>query len=831
MGRLHTVTLSAVAVLAAVASASGQGTLTGTKAVSSGDPQVPGLLRTYCYNCHGEKKSKGQVRLDTLATADAKVRRDVLTKLEEQMHFAEMPPDDEKQPTPAERKLLMDWVRGELVKVNAPSIEDKLRYPDYGNAVDHAKLFSGEIKDKPFTPARRWLVSPQIFMGRVIDIFRPKGAPHDKYLRWPVSFYGVSNPFVLPDRAGIRDYAIEPLDGGHLLAMLSNAQWISQKQIREARVRKGDFKADYFENKADRFTAPTPPAFEKIILNAGQPEDDALVAAIQAQFALALRRPPTDAEQAKYLALTHSAIGLAGNTEGLRQMLVAVLLESEFLYRLEFGTGAPDAAGRKMLSPHEGSFAISYALGDWSPDPALAKAAAEGRLNTKEDYRREVLRLLADENYFKGQIDPAVNNSDVVSHPKIIRFFREFFGYPNAVKIFKDKNRSGGYYDNPGRGSSATPGNLIREADRIVDLHVRQDKKVFENLLTTDEFFLYHNLDNAKGAQIIADWKALYETLKDTDWRTNPEKVYAEHEELLKKHKIENGKTGRGAHSNNLIRVMEHFSYTFGKGNTPFTTFPWAHGNHFRYSQSYSLPATPGTGGKYGGDDNLDYQAVQPFKVANRKGLLTHPAWLIAQSSNFHTDPIRRGRWIQEKLLAGRVPDVPITVDAKVPENPHMTFRERVESVTGPTQEACWKCHQHMNPLGYPFEFYDDFGRFRKDEPLESPENIIAKTKRDEPETYKTKPVHTDGNLRGTGDAKLDGPVNDALELIDRLGKSERVRQSIIRHAFRFYMGRNELLSDSQTLIAADKAYLESGGSFKAVIVSLLTSDSFLYRK
>jgi hypothetical protein len=32
-------------------------------------------------------------------------------------------------------------------------------------------------------------------------------------------------------------------------------------------------------------------------------------------------------------------------------------------------------------------------------------------------------------------------------------------------------------------------------------------------------------------------------------------------------------------------------------------------------------------------------------------------------------------------------------------------------------------------------------------------------------------------------------------------------------------------------LIAADKAYLESGGSFKVLLTSLLTSDSFLYRK
>ena len=44
-------------------------------------------------------------------------------------------------------------------------------------------------------------------------------------------------------------------------------------------------------------------------------------------------------------------------------------------------------------------------------------------------------------------------------------------------------------------------------------------------------------------------------------------------------------------------------------------------------------------------------------------------------------------------------------------------------------------------------------------------------------------------------------------------------------------MGRNEMLSDSQTLIEAEKAYLQNGGSFKALVVSLLSSDSFLYRR
>ena len=85
--------------------------------------------------------------------------------------------------------------------------------------------------------------------------------------------------------------------------------------------------------------------------------------------------------------------------------------------------------------------------------------------------------------------------------------------------------------------------------------------------------------------------------------------------------------------------------------------------------------------------------------------------------------------------------------------------------------------------------------------------------------------------LDGTGEKSLDGEVSDALDLIDRLARSNRVRQSMIRHAFRYFLGRNERLTDSQTLLAADKAYRESDGSFNALIVSLLTSDSFLYRR
>ncbi|BCX46329.1 hypothetical protein HAHE_02370 [Haloferula helveola] len=796
------------------------------------------LLEDYCFTCHEDGTEKGDVRLDNLGELSLEARLDMLNRAHEQVFLSQMPPPDKKsQPTDEERAKLMAWISGELDAHGAGKLEEKLRYPAYGNAIDHDALFSGEVEEAAYTPARRWLVSPQIFNERVLDVFELEGRDRMRPL------YGVTNPFLLPDNSGVRYYDNGILDGGHLLVMLKNADWISAKQIRAARVKKGEIKADEFPDQKDRW-APrsTPEAFETVILKDGAPNDAELEAAIRKQFQLVLRRDPTTEELSEYLDLARSAVELGGNTEGLRQMLVTVVLDSEFLYRLEFGAGEEDGHGRKKLSPREAAFAISYAIGDRGPDAELTAAAAEGRLETREDYRREVARLLEDPEYYRGEVDSSLDGkhykSNETAHPKIIRFFREFFGYPASLRVFKDGARSEGKYSNPDRGTQGTPGWLTLEADRIVTWHVEKDRDVFKTLLTSDEFFVYHNMENEQGDQTISEWRSVYERLKDTPWRTEPQKVLDEHLEFLKTIKsmriVDNSKPGE------IVNYMLFFEEHFGKGITPFTRIPWSHGYYYHHAPFYSLPPTPSIW-RYGSwksskvpelesEDFWDYPTHQPFRIANRKGILTHPAWLIAHSTNFHADAIRRGRWIREKLLAGRVPDVPITVDAQVPEDPHRTFRQRVEDVTA--DSACWKCHQHMNPLGFAFEMYDDFGRYRLEEIMEHPDNLLEKGNgKTTFDVYKTAPIVTTGELDGTGDPALDGEVEDAFEMIDRLAESDRVRQSIIRHAFRFYMGRNEKLSDSRTLIDADKAYLESDGSFKAVILSLLTSDSFIYRK
>ena len=91
--------------------------------------------------------------------------------------------------------------------------------------------------------------------------------------------------------------------------------------------------------------------------------------------------------------------------------------------------------------------------------------------------------------------------------------------------------------------------------------------------------------------------------------------------------------------------------------------------------------------------------------------------------------------------------------------------------------------------------------------------------------------MDTTGAISLSVDQMLDRQVGNVREMMETLARSSLVRQSFVRHVFRYFMGRNEMLSDSNTLINMDRAYVESGGSFNELLVSLLTSDSFLYRK
>jgi mono/diheme cytochrome c family protein len=611
-----------------------------------------------------------------------------------------------------------------------------------------------------------------------------------------------------------------------------------EMKVIQASIRKHRNNGEHYAAIIDKCMAEWEQEFAQQQIQAGPPADELLSELVDQLSVQILERSPDAAEADEYLALSKSYVKKLGNLKGIQKLIQTFILSSEFAYRQEFGSGEADEHGRRMLSPRDSSYAIAYALTDQSPDAELVQAVESGRLKTKDDYKREVNRILkkrevyylvdpilADKNYQDNTTDTAIRK---------LRFFREFFGYPKALTIFKDEKRFGG--DRLGNATNR----LINEADRLVEHILENDQNVFEELLTTEKFYVYHDGDNERMQAASDRIKRIYEYFKEHDWQNFDYEELGKHKEFLREVKMRSinpDKLESGNRSGSGLRLfnksMTSITARLDKGQkeaAPFDMYR-GYGSDFmpgeNVSKFFNYPLT-----------NWDYATVQPAKVPNRKGFLTHPAWLIAHAQNTETDPVIRGKWIREKLLAGTIPDVPITVDAVIPEDHHKSLRDRLASAT--EVEYCWKCHKHMNPLGYAFEAYDDFGRFRLQESLESPENLVKKNPDEAPDrnhllelrdVYKTVPVDATGYLKDTGDDSLDGEIRDAIDLAERLGKSRRVRQSIIRHAFRYFMGRNENLSDSSTLIDAEQAYVDTNGSFDAVIVSLLTSDSFIYRK
>ena len=760
------------------------------------------FLKTYCIECHGADTQEGDLRFDTIGhdmTDDATARQwnDIFA----QIQFSEMPPSDADQPSATKRSQFLTQIDAELMRFGRGfALDDKMRLPQYGNYVDHQSLFDGSVKDMPYTPSRLWRQRPIIYDAIWSDAYgrAPRYSvkiggtgshliergPH-KGKRMANRYFNhakYANPFFefVHHASGFTDYATIMADQSSLEALMVNAETMAEilthgqnvrivTQVKNKGSRTGNNEAMFVggvTTSANEYRGRVPIIFRKIMNTEGAVARKDFDDALNVAFNLFLRRLPQPEVYDHYWDNVFQKNAELGNTMALQAVLIYVTLSPEFVYRMELGLGDQDAHGRRFLSPHELTHAINYAFHNdptfgideietvdvytknseapikkamSTPIPTWAARHSnlvlemrEGTLKTREDVERVVRKMLADSR--KTGVTNHNRTYLTTANPRILQFFREFFGYYKAVEVFKDVDKFAKIEGFKQFDKRSAP-RLEYDTDSLI-LHIlAEDKNVLYELLTTDKV-------------ISSYWKG-----------TNPA-------DQIKK---AGGKEAYAKTHDLASYNLDPFEMAYDKGEA-----------------GYVLHAPKD----------------------QRCGILTQPSWLVAHSGNFDNDPVRRGKWIREKLLAGVVLDIPVTVDAQIPDDEHKTLRERFSVVN---EAECWRCHKKMNPLGMPFEAFNHVGRWRA---LEM-----------------EKPVDTSGAISYTGDDSLDSDVQNVREMMEKLATSELVRQSFIRHVFRYWMGRNEMLSDSKTLMAMDKAYVDSEGSFRELLVSLLTSDSFLYRK
>lgn len=78
--------------------------------------QVLPILKEHCYKCHGEKKQKGKLRLDTLSPdlLKSRIAAETWHDVRDALNLGEMPPEEEPELSREKRQILVGWVNQEI---------------------------------------------------------------------------------------------------------------------------------------------------------------------------------------------------------------------------------------------------------------------------------------------------------------------------------------------------------------------------------------------------------------------------------------------------------------------------------------------------------------------------------------------------------------------------------------------------------------------------------------------------------------------------------------------------------------------------------------------
>lgn len=817
-----------------------------------------GFLDKHCLECHDDTTAEADLNLLDLGPVD-ETNAAVWKSVWAQVALGEMPPKKKEQPAVVERLRFSDWIVGEL----QTTMKDKGGFhahldPKKGNFVDHDLLF-GELPEgvtltPTSSPARIWRVTPQEHITRLNELINtePVFDPAKPGLRThgdvvPTNhggelklYFGIdritsvvggtvayatavkSVPVVLSSarKHGLKNYPdFSTVNSAEATQILGKAEDILQymaygplslvgmpEQITDDpktydKVKPpGDLRglptAIVYNTKVVRPLTPVLDLMEK-------PEvtDEGLRAAVDYLFEALTFRPPTEKESGDYVQIVKDSIAKVGKEDGVFMGLSSLFLDRDALFRPELAaSGEPDAHGRVLLQDWELGLAVNHALRYLKPDEALRQAILDGRMRTREDVQREVTRMLDD---------------DRIRKPRVLQFFRDYFDYDLGGYICKDTRALAATgVSNRGTDHYSAMFDATAGTDRLIEIILAEDKEVLKELLTTDRVIAGPKDKTYFGRKHTKEEQALAVAAKKQAQKEQEEKEAAELASLKAELARLEAEVKSNPDDKQVLKSLDRQKKTLANAEKRIDAAQKVRkrggGANVEVAEAnltgpadYARVSRP----TFGAGSMKPERILATVPEGQRLGILTHPTWLVSQSDAMDNHAIHRGIWIRERLLGGGIPDVPITVDAQLPAEPENTLRERMRV----TREAyCWTCHEKMDPLGLPFEMYNHAGLYRTIE--------------------LDQPIDASGEIIDSGDPALDGPVKDAIEMIEKLAASERVEQVFVRHAFRFWMGRNETLHDAPVLQAAHRAYRENGGSMKALIASLVTSDAFLYR-
>ena len=201
------------------------------------------------------------------------------------------------------------------------------------------------------------------------------------------------------------------------------------------------------------------------------------------------------------------------------------------------------------------------------------------------------------------------------------------------------------------------------------------------------------------------------------------------------------------------------------------------------------------------------FQRVSLKPEHNRGGLLTMGGVLGLTSDGTRHRPVHRGVWLSETIFNKTPPPPPANVDPiepVPPEGEKITIRQRMEAHT--RDPNCAACHKSIDPLGLAFDQYDAIGQWRTHEHI--PTGV-----------GKNPPVDASGTL--TDGRTFNGSVEFKELLLD---DRDRFARAFIEHLCTYALRRVLTVDDkedvSNILSEAKKKNYQIKDIVRAVAVS-----------
>ena len=317
-----------------------------TPAHSAKTTEALGLaFEEFCTGCHGPDVEEAGLNFADLLPQQPIVRnRDTWHRVMQMLEMGRMPPEDEIQPSDAER--------GELIK----GLDQAVNQFDYST-----------IDDPGFEPMRR--LTHQQYNNTIRDLFGVDLKPAERFpseLSGASGFDNSANTLFL--QSSLMERYIAAAEGVVDEALPAEPTTDEHRATRDL----------IFVARPDNSTN----------------EDEAAEKVLRRFLLRAFRRPPSDEEIKAYLG-RYEEVRSAGQSfeEAMKQVLSAVLISPKFLLRIEAGQETDQSY---RVSDWELATRLSYFMWASMPDDELFDLAAQDKLHEPEVLAAQVTRMLED---------------------------------------------------------------------------------------------------------------------------------------------------------------------------------------------------------------------------------------------------------------------------------------------------------------------------------------------------------------------------------------------------------------------------------------------------